>query len=138
MCGLRNAYTVQNFGKRNWWLARNSLSLFLKPFKQRTMLIYNITYHAEADQAQNLYIWLHEAVIPEVEKSGFNLRNPRICRILTHRGGEGESLTIQWEVENSAELHRWHLAQGVKLDQEMHKIFKDQVVTITTLMEVLE
>lgn len=101
------------------------------------MLIYNITYHAEPEQARNLHIWLNEVVIPEVEDSAFDLKNPRLCRILSHRGGEGESYTIQWEVESSAELHRWHLAHGVKLNEEMRKLFKDQVVTIDTLMEVL-
>lgn len=102
------------------------------------MLIYNITYHVESSQERNFYIWLHEVLIPEVEKSGFNLKNPRICRILSHRGDEeGESYTLQWEVENSAELHRWHLAQGKHFDEELQKIFKDHVVVITTLMEVI-
>ena len=44
---------------------------------------------------------------------------------------------VQFEVENSAVLHRWHCEQGVKLNEEMLKIFKDKVVGFPTLMEVV-
>lgn len=102
------------------------------------MLIYNTTYQVECSQARNFYIWLHEVMIPEVKNGGYNLKNPRVCRILSHHEDDGECYSLQWEVENSAELHRWHLSQGVKLHEELLKIFKDQVVVIPTLMEVLE
>lgn len=102
------------------------------------MLIYNTTYHVECSQAQNFYIWLHEVMIPEVEKGEYNLKNPRICRILSHHEEDSECYSLQWEVEDSAELHRWHLSQGVKLNEEMLKIFKDQVIVIPTLMEVMK
>lgn len=102
------------------------------------MLIYNLTYHIETPYARNFYIWMHEVLIPEVEKGEFRLKNPRVCRILGHRGEEeGESYTLQWEVEDSAELHRWHLAQGRALDAELQKLFQDHVVVIPTLMEVI-
>ncbi len=35
---------------------------------------------------------------------------------------------LQWEVADSATLHRWHVAQGVALNDEMMKTFKDKVV----------
>ena len=46
--------------------------------------------------------------------------------------------SLQWEVADSATLHRWHVAQGVALNDEMMKTFKDKVVGFPTLMEVIE
>ncbi len=100
------------------------------------MLIYNTTFQADDDDASNFIIWIKEYYIPEVEKTG-DLKNPRLCRILSHRD-EGSSFSLQWEVENSSTLHRWHLEQGVKLNEEMTKIFKDKIVGFPTMMEVIE
>ena len=36
-------------------------------------------------------------------------------------------LSLQWEVEDSATLHRWHVKQGAALNTEMMKVFKDKV-----------
>ena len=60
-----------------------------------------------------------------------------ICKILSHRD-EGVSFSLQWEVENSTILHRWHIEQGSKLNEELVKLFKDKVVGFPTLMEVME
>lgn len=100
------------------------------------MLIYNTTFHTEDDVHDNFLIWLRESYIPEVEKYGV-LRLPRLCRLLSHRD-EGTSYSLQWEVDDSACLHRWHTNQGVKLNEELARIFKDKVVGFPTLMEVME
>lgn len=100
------------------------------------MLLYNTTYHVEEEVEKNFLIWLNEAYCVEVEKSGI-LRNPRLCRILSHREEGSASYSLQWEVESSAELHRWHVQQGVKLHEQLLAIFKDKVVGIPTLMEVI-
>ena len=42
------------------------------------------------------------------------------------------------EVESSGLLHRWHLEQGIRLNDELTKIFKDKVIGFPTLMEVIE
>ena len=94
------------------------------------MLIYNTTFHVEMGDARNFVIWLNEFYIPEVEKSG-ELRNPRILRILSHKEQDSECFSLQWEVEDSATLHRWHVKQ------EMMKVFKDKVIGFPTLMEVI-
>lgn len=99
------------------------------------MLIYNTTYQVDDDINENFLIWIRECYIPEIEKNGI-LKNPRICRVLSHRE-DGTSYTVQWEVESSSLLHRWHMEQGMKLNDEMMKIFKDKVVGFPTLMEVI-
>ena len=84
----------------------------------------------------NFLIWIKECYIPEIEKYGA-LKSPRLCRILSHRD-EGTSYSLQWEVESSGVLHRWHLEQGVKLNEELSKTFKDKAIGFPTLMEVIE
>ena len=101
------------------------------------MLIYNTTYQIDIDDARNFVIWLHEAYIPTVSGDG-RLTNPRLTRILSHKDQNSECFSLQWEVADSATLHRWHVAQGVALNDEMMKTFKDKVVGFPTLMEVIE
>ena len=100
------------------------------------MLIYDTTFHVEMGDARNLVIWLNEFYIPEVEKSG-ELKNPRILRILSHKEQDSECFSLQWEVEDSATLHRWHVKQEAALNTEMMKVFKDKVIGFPTLMEVI-
>lgn len=101
------------------------------------MLIYNTTFHVEMGDVRNFIIWLNECYIPEVEKSG-ELKNPRILRILSHKEQDSECFSLQWEVEDSATLHHWHVKQGAALNAEMMKVFKDKVIGFPTLMEVIK
>ena len=101
------------------------------------MLIYNTTYQVDMDDARNFVIWVSECYIPEVEKNG-KLKNPRLVRILTHQDPDSECFSLQWEVEDSATLHHWHTEQGMGLNEEMMKVFKDKVVGFPTLMEVIQ
>ncbi len=101
------------------------------------MLIYNTTYQVDINDARNFVIWLHEVYIPQVIADG-RLANPRLTRILSHKEQESECFSLQWEVDDSATLHRWHVAQGTGLNDEMMRTFKDKVVGFPTLMEVIE
>ncbi len=111
--------------------------MFAKQNEKKSMLIYNTTYNVEEGQEDNFLIWIKEYYLPEVEKHGA-LRFPRITRILSHREAGSSSYSLQFEVENSALLHRWHLEKGIKLNEELIKVFKDKVVGFPTLMEVIQ
>lgn len=100
------------------------------------MLIFNTTYHVEEEQEKYFLIWMQEYYLPEVEKLGM-LHAPRIMKILSHREEGSVCFSVQFEVESSALLHRWHRTQGVALVDEMQKIFKEKVVGFPTLMEVI-
>ncbi|WP_373841013.1 DUF4286 family protein [Bacteroides heparinolyticus] len=100
------------------------------------MLIYNTTYHVEMPDAHNFVIWLNEAYIPQVEADG-RLSAPRLVRVLSHKEQDSESFSLQWEVADSATLHRWHTEQGMRLNEEMMNVFKNKVIAFPTLMEVL-
>lgn len=101
------------------------------------MLVYNTTYQVEIGDARNFIIWLNECYIPAVESLGM-LHRPRLTRILSHKEQESECFSLQWEVEDSARLHRWHIQQGMRLNEEMLKVFKDKVIGFPTLMEVIK
>lgn len=101
------------------------------------MLIYNTTYQTNIEDARNFVIWLSEFYIPETEKTGL-LSNPRLTRILSHKEQDTECFSLQWEVADSAVLHRWHTLHGMRLNEEMMKVFKDKVVGFPTLMEVIK
>lgn len=100
------------------------------------MLIYNTTFQVDDAIHDNFLIWIKECYIPEIENYGV-LKSPRICRILSHRE-EGTCYSLQWEVANSADLHRWHTEQGVRLNGELSNIFQNKAVGFPTLMEVVE
>lgn len=100
------------------------------------MLVYNTTYHVEEADERNFLIYMTEQYLPQVEKEG-TLKSPRILKILSHIEEGSSCFSVQFEVENSALLHAWHNSQGVKLNEELMKVFKDKVVGFPTLMEVL-
>ena len=100
------------------------------------MLIYNTSYHVEEEQEKYFLIWIREVYLPEVEKHGA-LTSPRVTRILSHIEEGSTCFSVQFEVADSATLHRWHREQGVALNEELTKIFKDKVVGFPTLMEVV-
>ncbi len=101
------------------------------------MLIYNTTYQMGTEDARNFVIWMSECYIPQVELDG-RLKNPRLLRILSHKEPETECFSVQWEIEDSATLHKWHTEQGMSLNDELNKVFKDKVVGFPTLMEVIK
>ena len=101
------------------------------------MIIYNTTYQVDLADARNFVIWVSECYIPQVEEQGL-LKNPRLTQIISHQEPDSECFSLQWEVEDTATLHRWHTAQGMKLNDEMLKVFKDKVVGFPTLMEVIK
>ena len=101
------------------------------------MLIYNTTYQTGIDDARNFVIWLSESYIPEVERREY-CKIPVLRTSFSHKEQDSECFSLQWEVEDTAALHRWHTQQGMHLNEEMMKIFKDKVVGFPTLMEVIK
>ena len=112
------------------------IAMFAKKI-EKSMLIYNTTYHVEEDQEKYFLIWIREFYLHEVEKNG-TLKAPRSARILSHQEPGSVCYSLQFEVTDSATLHHWYREQGAKLNDEMVKLFKDEVVGFPTLMEVIE
>mgnify|MGYP005607014149 FL=1 len=101
------------------------------------MLIYNTTYQVDDKDAENFIIWIHQVFMPKAQEGGL-VSKARLTRILSHRNESGECFSLQFEVESSAILHKWYNSTGNVLNQEMLKVFDNNVVGFTTLMEVIE
>ena len=98
------------------------------------VIIYNTTYTMPEDDARDFVIWVTQVMLPAIEKDG-RLRNPRLLRILSHRDQESECMSLQLEVETTAELHRWYTQQGAELQQELMRTFDQRIVGFSTIME---
>lgn len=101
------------------------------------MLIYNTTFQVSIEQARNFVVWLHEQYIPLAQQSD-EVHNPRMMHILSHRDSDSECFSLQFEVEDSALLHRWYSHTGQALNDEMTKVFGEAVTGFPTLMEIIE
>lgn len=101
------------------------------------MFIYNTTFQASIDDAQNLIIYLHEKYIPEAQQSGI-MQRARMSRILSHRDELSECFSVQFEAESMAQIHQWYSSDGKRLNDELLKLFKNKVVGFPTIMEVIE
>ncbi|MCD8261046.1 MAG: DUF4286 family protein [Bacteroides sp.] len=101
------------------------------------MLVYNTTFHVYYEVEKNFVIWIQESYIPEIIQGGL-LKSPRFMRVLSRHNDEGESYSMQWEVESSGLLHRWHTETGVRMNGEIGRIFKNKVVGFPTLLEIVE
>lgn len=100
------------------------------------MLIYNTTYHVEEKDERNFLIYMQEQYIPQAIKEGI-LSSPRISKILSHIEEGSVCFSVQFEVESSAKLHAWHQQCGVKLNEELLKVFQEKIIGFPTLMEVI-
>ena len=100
------------------------------------MLIYNTTYHVLTADVRNFLIYVQEVLIPAVEASGC-LKNARLTRILSHHEDDSECFSLQFEVAASATLHQWYAREGARLNADLLKTFKEEIVGIPTLMEVI-
>ena len=86
------------------------------------MLVYNITFQVDFNEARNFVIWAHQVYIQKTLESG----------LLT------ECFSLQFEVESSAVLHQWYTKVGKQLHDEMVALFNEKVVAFSTLMEIIE
>lgn len=101
------------------------------------MLIYNTTYQMDVNEARNFVIYIHNQFIPTALAQG-DLKNARLARILSHKDPESECFSLQFEAESTADIHRWLIEKGNKLNEDMLKVFNNQIVGFSTIMEVIE
>lgn len=101
------------------------------------MLIYNTTYQMDVNEARNFVIYIHNQFIPTALAHG-DLKNARLARILSHKDPKSECFSLQFEAENTADIHRWLIEKGNKLNEDMLKVFNNQIVGFSTIMEVIE
>ena len=100
------------------------------------MLIYNTTYLV-ADRQYGPWIkWLHEVHIPFMLGCGFC--NPQAAKILTaDNEQEGTSIAMQFQIQDFHRLNIWDEEYAGTLLNELSERFGSDVLSFTTLMELL-
>lgn len=100
-------------------------------------MIFNTTYTISNAEARNFVIWVHQVYIPKSEETGL-LGKARMLRVLSHKDEETECFSLQFDVENTSNLHKWFTQCGQQLAAEMTKMFGEEAVGFSTLLEEIE
>ena len=102
------------------------------------MIIYNTTYHAGVNVEDKFIKWLRTEYIPRALASG-ELSLPQLtCVMSDRREVEGKSFALQFHAPSIEVLEIWYRRTGATLLAEMRKIFNEDVVGFSALMEKLE
>ena len=66
------------------------------------------------------------------------LTEPHLAEVLSHKDENSRSYTLQFDVENSAILHKWYIDQGTDMAKELIKMYQQEVVGFSTLLEKMD
>ena len=101
------------------------------------MIVFNTTFHIDRDILSESLAFLKSDYIPKV-LAGRRLTNPSMRRILHDNQEEGESLAIQFHVENMDVLQRWLEEEGIAIKSELVARFQQRMIGFSTIMEELD
>lgn len=98
------------------------------------MLIYHTTYSVSAASEANFLIYVRQVLVPAMARAA-ELSRPRLARILSHHDADTVCYALQFEVADSAALHRWYTREGARLNEDLSRTFQNEVASISTLLE---
>ncbi len=101
------------------------------------MIVFNTTFHIDRDILSDSLAFLKSDYIPKVLAGG-RLTNPSMRRILQDNQEEGESLAIQFHVENVDVLQQWLEEEGITIQSELVERFQQRMIGFSTIMEELD
>ena len=101
------------------------------------MIVFNTTYCVDKKINAELLRYLKESYIPSVLVSE-QFNNARLCRVLGANDEEGESYSLQFEVESVEALEEWYAATGSALHNTLINRFGQQVAAFATLLHPIE
>lgn len=102
------------------------------------MLVYNITFHIDADILQECLVFLKSEYIPQATNSGF-MHSPRMHRVLPYQEGmDAHSYAIQFRVKNMDTLNYWIENEGRNISKQLVDKFGQKVVGFTTVLEEID
>ena len=101
------------------------------------MIVYNTTFHIEADILDESIEYLKKSYIPEAIASGF-LQKPCLRRVMRTGAEEGESFSVQFHVKNVDTLNFWLQNEGSAIQQALITRFGQKIAGFSTLLEELD
>ena len=103
------------------------------------MILYNTTFHIEADVYEDCLNHLKMVYMKRASESKY-LTSPVMQRVMQAGGQEmeGENICIQFRVKSVDDIHNWLSEMGQELQQELIAKYQSKVAGFTTLLEVVE
>lgn len=101
------------------------------------MLIYNTTYNVTNKSYASWIIWLKETHVPFMQKSG-DFFEPQITKLIYSENQDAASYAVQFKVKDIETLNKWKDWYEELLNNEIKKTFGEEVLTFSTVMEVIE
>ena len=101
------------------------------------MLIYNVTVTIDLDAHEEWLEWMLKTHIPDVMITGMFL-SYRMSRLLGHDHPDAEIYTIQYAVQDMAQLERYQEEFAPALQKAHKDRFGDSYAAFRTVMEVVD
>lgn len=102
------------------------------------MLIFNTTYLV-SDKVHGAWLrWLKEQHVPFMLDCGC-FSTPQIAKVLsTEADQEGTSFSVQFRIADVASLNRWNAEHGEAFERRCGEKFGADVLTFSTVLEIVE
>ena len=101
------------------------------------MLLYNVTVTIDLEVHQDWLRWMRETHIPDVLATGL-FRSCRMARLLHHEHSDAEIYTMQYLLENEAQLRRYQSEFAPELQRQHQERYAGKFSAFRTLMEVID
>jgi hypothetical protein len=101
------------------------------------MLILNTTFLV-SDEVQNQWLnWVREQHIPFMLNTKY-FKKPQIAKVLGNDTADGTSYSVQFQVNDSETLEKWHSEFAGKYEQSCYQVFGNEALFFSTILEILD
>lgn len=101
------------------------------------MLIFNTTFHVQAEIQPDFIEFIKKTFIPASVKSGL-LCSPRLARIFGKNEDEGFSYALEFTTKDIETLEQWNKNESKLIYETLLNKFSDKIAGFSTVMQVME
>ena len=118
-----------------YWLRRNTENFGeIKKYKNRTMIVYNVTSNIDTSVETQWLKWMQEKHIPELLATG-KFTSARLVKVLVEEEMGGVTYAVQYTTDSKETLQRYYDEDAPKLRAEALALFGDKVLAFRTELE---
>ena len=118
-----------------YWLRRNTENFGeIKKYKNRTMIVYNVTSNIDTSVETQWLKWMQEKHIPELLATG-KFTSARLVKVLVEEEMGGVTYAVQYTTDSKETLQRYYNEDAPKLRAEALALFGDKVLAFRTELE---